>query len=109
MDGVNVLREPGVKTDDPLNVLVNLTNHLYRVIKTRWLVVFRFTTVQLDAEKKRLQPSRLKSQYIARMPEDSFPTFKAMFNRELDSIESQLAEGVIKILLKMATSPFGGF
>lgn len=63
---------------------------------------------QLD-EKKLLQPNRLKSQYIAGMPEYSFPTFKAMFNRELDSIESQLAEGVTKILLNVGHLAIWGF
>ena len=43
------------------------------------------------------------------MAEDSFPTFKAMFQRELDSIESQLPEGVTKIVLNDGHLAIWGF
>ena len=109
MDGVNVLlREPGVKKGRPTQRPGEPYKPPVSSYKNAMVGSFSFYNSQLD-EKKRLQPSRLKSQYIARMPEDSFPTFKAMFNRELDSIESQLAEGVIKILLNDGHLAIWGF
>ena len=109
MDGVNVLlREPGVKKGRPRQRPGEPYKEPVSSYKNAMVGSFSFFNSQLD-EKKRLQPNRLNSQYIARMPEDSFPTFKAMFQRELDSIESQLPEGVTKILLNDGHLAIWGF
>ena len=44
-------------------------------------------------------PARLASRYLARMPEDRAPTFKAAFERTLEDAESMLPEGIDKVLV----------
>jgi hypothetical protein len=46
-----------------------------------------------------LEPMRLRTLYLARMPEAQFPTFKRQFEQELDHVEKALGEKVTKILL----------
>lgn len=51
------------------------------------------------SEKEEVRPVRLSSQYIARMPESYFPTFKQQFEAELDDIEKAVDVAVKKVLL----------
>lgn len=44
-------------------------------------------------------PARLASRYLARMPEDRAPTFKAAFECELNNAESMLPEDIRKVLV----------
>ncbi len=44
-------------------------------------------------------PLRLYSHYTARMPAESYPTFKKQFEKELEHTEDAIGVGVIKILL----------
>jgi hypothetical protein len=44
-------------------------------------------------------PARLASRYVARMPEDRAPTFKAAFESELDNAESMLPADIVKVLV----------
>jgi hypothetical protein len=44
-------------------------------------------------------PTRLCSRYVAQMPEERCPTFKARLERELDDAESAAPPGVARILL----------
>lgn len=99
MDGVNVLlREPGVKKGRPAQRPGEPYKEPVSNYKNAMVGSFSFYNSQFD-EQERLRPNRLSSQYTARMPEDTFPTFKEMFSRQLDSLESQLPEGATKILL----------
>jgi hypothetical protein len=50
-------------------------------------------------EKEEAKPVRLSSQYIARMPESGFPTFKQQFEAELNHIETVVDKTVKKVLL----------
>jgi len=50
-------------------------------------------------EKGEVEAVRLKSQYLARMPEFQFPTFKAQFETELAHVEEAISEKVTKVLL----------
>lgn len=109
MDGVNVLmREPGVKKGRPTQRPSEPYKAPVSSYKNAMAGSFSFYTHQLD-EKGRLRPDRLASQYIARMPEEKFPTFKAMFRRQLDSLESRLPQGTTKILLNDGGLGIWGF
>jgi hypothetical protein len=44
-------------------------------------------------------PKRLQSRYVAHMPEQGCPAFKALLEAELDAAESQAPAGVARILL----------
>ena len=46
-----------------------------------------------------VEPVRLRSQYIARMPESRFPTFKAQFETALGHVEETVDQKVTKVLL----------
>jgi len=49
--------------------------------------------------KEEVKPVRLRSYYIARMPESYFPAFKQQFEAELDDIEKAVDATVKKVLL----------
>lgn len=44
-------------------------------------------------------PQRLQSRYVGQMPEEGWPTFKALFGAEVDDAEARLAPEVARILL----------
>jgi len=46
-----------------------------------------------------VSPERLVSRYVARMPEERYPTLKAKFERELQALEEGLDDVVVRIVL----------
>lgn len=50
-------------------------------------------------EQGEIEPVRLRSHYIARMPEPGFVSFKRQFEAELDHIEKRVGASVKKVLL----------
>lgn len=46
-----------------------------------------------------VSPERLVSRYVARMPEDRYPTLKAKFEQELQALEDRLDDAVVRIVL----------
>ena len=52
-----------------------------------------------DAGQEDPKPKRLASRYLARMPEERFPTLKRQFEAELDAAQRQAGPGLTKVLL----------
>lgn len=50
-------------------------------------------------EKDGIKPVRIKSRYVARMPESCYPTFKEQFEAELDHVEQAIDKHTVKVLL----------
>jgi hypothetical protein len=100
MDGANVLlREVGKKAGRPKERPGEDKNkESTSRYKNAMVGSFSFYGMQVT-EKDEIEPIRLKSHYIARMPEDCFVTFKRQFEEELDHIEKAIDKTVKKILL----------
>jgi hypothetical protein len=100
MDGANVLlREAGKKAGRPKErpgedrQEENASSYKNAMVGS---ISFYKTEV---TEKEEIKPVRIRSQYLARMPESCFPTFKKQFEAELDDIEKAVDAAVKKVLL----------
>lgn len=51
------------------------------------------------ADQQDPKPQRLESRYLARMPEERFPTLRRQFEAELDAAEAQAGPGLVKVLV----------
>ena len=54
-------------------------------------------------------PPRLACHYTARMPEHSFPTFKAQFEAELEAAEAKCAPGVTRMIILDGARPLWNY
>lgn len=98
LDGVNVpLREGGVKRGRPgerpgkQESTGQCTTYKNAMVGS--------ITYYGDVPEGQKSPARLASRYLARMPEDRAPAFKAAFESAVDDAESMLPEGVHKVLV----------
>lgn len=101
MDGVNVLvREPGNKSGRPKERPDKGEANPEPVATYKNAIVgsISFYGIGTD-EKGEVKPERLQSRYLARMPEERCPTFKAQFEAELDHVEKSIDPNVKKVLL----------
>ena len=99
LDGVNVpLREPGA----------NRGRHAGRPDKAQQLqespTAFKNAMVASVSfygppEEPEKPPVRLHSRYMARMPEERFPTMKRQFQAEIEAAEAQSGQDVTKVLV----------
>ena len=97
LDGANVLlNEVGNKRGRPKEKPCEETKETKSRYKNA--MVGSITYYGSVPEEKE-SPLRLESHYTARMPEDSYPTFKKQFEKELDHAEDSIAKGVTKIFL----------
>jgi len=97
LDGANVLlNEAGNKRGRPKEKPSEETKETKSCYKNAMVgSITYYGSVPEDKES----PLRLESHYTARMPEDSYPTFKKQFEKELDHAEDAITEGVTKIIL----------
>ena len=101
MDGVNVLvRESGNKSGRPKERpdKGEANPEPSSTYKNAMVGSISFYGIDKD-EKGEIKPERLQSRYLARMPEERCPTFKAQFEAELDHVEKSVDPNVRKILL----------
>ena len=100
MDGVNVLlSEPGKKKGRP-----NERPHEAGARETLCPTSYRNAVVGSisfygDVPAGQETPQRLASRYVARMPEDLAPTFKAKFEQELQETTARVSDRVVHIAL----------
>lgn len=101
MDGVNVLmREPGNKSGRPKERpdKGEANPETAATYKNAMVGSISFYDIGTDA-KGEIKPERLQSRYLARMPEERCPTFKAQFEAELEHVEKAIGADVKKVLL----------
>ncbi len=98
LDGVNVpLRERGAKRGRPGERPGKQENTAQR---TTWKnAMVGSVTCYGEVPEGQNSPARLASRYLARMPEDRAPAFKAAFECALDDAESMLPEDIDKVLV----------
>lgn len=98
LDGANVpLREHGPKRGRPGERPGKQENTAQRTTyKNAMVGSITYYGAVPEGQKS---PARLVSRYLARMPEDRAPTFKAAFECELDIAESLLPEDIDKVLV----------
>ena len=98
LDGANVpLREHGVKRGRPGERPGKQDNTSQRTTYKNAMV--GSITCYGEVPEGQKSPARLASRYVARMPEDRAPTFKAAFECALDDVESMLPEDIEKVLV----------
>jgi hypothetical protein len=101
MDGVNVLmREPGKKSGRPKERpdKPETNPEPASTYKNAMVGSISFYGIGED-ENGEMKPERIQSRYLARMPEERCPTFKAQFEAELDHVEKAVNPNVKKVLL----------
>jgi len=100
MDGANVLlRENGKKTGRPKERPgENSDAETDSTYRNAMVGSISYYGTQVN-EQDEVEAVRLKSQYLARMPEFRFPTFKAQFETELAHVEKTLGQKVTKVFL----------
>lgn len=108
MDGVNVLlREAGQKSGRPKErpgekqEEVSASSYKNAMVGSISFYKKEVTETCFERSQKEdeVKPVRLRSHYIARMPESYFPAFKQQFEAELDGIEKTIDATVKRILL----------
>lgn len=108
LDGVNVLlSEPGKKKgrpqERPGNQQEKESQTCYKNAMVGSVSLYQqgvsVDPAQSEPVQEMSRPVRLQSRYVARMPEDRFPTLKQKFETELKQLESQLDDDVVRILL----------
>ena len=101
MDGVNVLvREPGNKSGRPKERPDKGEANPEPAATYKNAMVGSISFYGIDEDEKgEVKPERLQSRYLARMPEERCPTFKAQFEAELDHVEKSIDPHVKKVLL----------
>jgi hypothetical protein len=98
MDGANVLlNEPGKKKGRPAErPSANTDEEQPTSYKNAMVGTVSFYGYVKEEGKC---PERLATRYVAQMPEECAPTFKAKFEAELDAAEAQCASQVAKVVL----------
>ena len=98
MDGANVLlKEPGKKQGRPKERPGNDDGEAAKTTyKNAMAGCFSFYGAVKEGEKC---PQRLRTRYVAHMPEDLAPTFKRRFEEELCAAEALCAPDVVKVIL----------
>lgn len=98
MDGANVpLKEPGKKQGRPKERPGNNDSDAAKTTyKNAMAGCFSFYGAVKEGEKC---PQRLRTRYVAHMPEDLAPTFKRRFEEELSAAEALCAPDVSKVIL----------
>lgn len=108
-DGANVLvREPGKKRgarvkkpskegvkNEPIEKSCSYKNAMVGSISFYDVA----EVIDFETQETRLQPDRIKSSYIGRMPEERYPKFKAEFEQALSQAEEVAPDDIVKILL----------
>lgn len=98
LDGANVpLREHGVKRGRPAERPGKQDNAAQPTSYKNAMV--GSVTCYGEVPEGQKSPARLVSRYLARMPEDRAPTFKAAFEHALKHAESMLDEGIDKVVV----------
>ncbi len=101
MDGANVLvRESGKKSGRPKERpgTGEAKQEPAAIYKNAMVGSISFYRIG-EKENGEAKPERLQSRYVARMPEERCPTFKAQFEAELDHVEKSVDPEVKKVLL----------
>jgi hypothetical protein len=99
MDGANVLlREAGKKSGRPKE-RPGEDRQEEAAASYKNAMVGSISFYKMEVIEEEVKPVRLSSQYIARMPESCFPTFKQQFEAELDELEKGADAAVKKVLL----------
>ena len=99
LDGVNVLlAEPGPKPGRPTEAVrsegqVAESPTCYKNAMVGCLSYYG------EVPRGESCPERLQGRYVARMPEEGSPTFRAQWEAEWDASVAKLAPGVIKVML----------
>lgn len=98
MDGANVLlKEPGKKQGRPKERPGNDDREASKTTyKNAMAGCFSFYGAVKEGKKC---PQRLRTRYVAHMPEDLAPTFKRRFEEELSAAEALCAPDVVKVIL----------
>jgi len=108
-DGANVLvREPGKKRgarvkkpskegviNEPIEKSCSYKNAMVGSISFYDVAEI----IDFETKETRLQPNRIKSSYIGRMPEERYPKFKEEFEHALSQAEGVVTNDIVKILL----------
>jgi hypothetical protein len=98
LDGANApLREPGVKRGRP-GERPGKQDGASQATTYKNAMVGSITHYGKVPEGQK-SPARLASRYLARMPEDRAPTFKAAFECDLEMAESMLPKDIVKVLV----------
>jgi len=108
MDGVNVLLdEPGKKKgrpqERPGSGQASTGQTCYKNAMVGSISLYQqgvpVDPLQLEDVYDISRPQRLQCRYVARMPQDCFPTFKQKFESELNALEDRLDDDIVRILL----------
>jgi len=98
LDGANVpLREHGAKRGRPGERPGKQENTTQRTTYKNAMV--GSVTCYGEVPEGQKTPARLASRYLARMPEERAPAFKAAFERTLDDVESMLPDDIGMVLV----------
>ena len=108
-DGANVLvREPGKKrgarvkkpSKEGINNEPIEKSYCYKNAMVGSISFYDVAEViDFETKEARLQPDRIKSSYIGRMPEERYPKFKKEFEQTLSQAEALIPDDIEKILL----------